>query len=167
MGPLAFFTRSQVKQDQISCPSPHPAPWWKIHLYPGCPYTLSSQKKGWPRLLGQSWPHTQRTCAQSDPLKGTGFLSSSFLSYTAVYVSKITRWLNITQAHTHTEFKHTEQRFYQDKMSHDFSEFSRKWVWVNSGSWQWTERPGVLQSMGSQRVGHDREAELSWTELNR
>ena len=24
------------------------------------------------------------------------------------------------------------------------------WVWVNSGSWRWTGRPGVLQSMGSQ-----------------
>ena len=29
------------------------------------------------------------------------------------------------------------------------------WVWVNSGSWWWTGRPGILQSMGSQRVGHD------------
>ena len=29
------------------------------------------------------------------------------------------------------------------------------WVWVNSGSWWWTGRPGVLQSMGSLRVGHD------------
>ena len=29
------------------------------------------------------------------------------------------------------------------------------WVWVKSGSWWWTGRPGVLQSMGSQRVGHD------------
>ena len=29
------------------------------------------------------------------------------------------------------------------------------WVWVNSGSWWWTGRPGVLQSMGLQRVGHD------------
>ena len=28
------------------------------------------------------------------------------------------------------------------------------WVWVNSGSWWWTGRPGVLQSMGLQRVGH-------------
>ena len=25
----------------------------------------------------------------------------------------------------------------------------------SSGSWWWTEKPGVLQSMGSQRVGHD------------
>jgi len=29
------------------------------------------------------------------------------------------------------------------------------WVWVSSGSWWWTGRPGVLQSMGLLRVGHD------------
>ena len=39
------------------------------------------------------------------------------------------------------------------------------WVWVNSGSWWWTERPGVLRFMGSQRVGHDWATELNWTEL--
>ena len=38
------------------------------------------------------------------------------------------------------------------------------WVWVNSRSWQWTEKPGVLQSMGSQRVGHGWATELNWTE---
>ena len=37
------------------------------------------------------------------------------------------------------------------------------WGWVNSGSWWWTGRPGVLQSMGSQRVGHDWATELNWT----
>ena len=36
------------------------------------------------------------------------------------------------------------------------------WVWVNSGSWWWTGRPGVLQFMGSQRVGHDCATELNW-----
>ena len=36
------------------------------------------------------------------------------------------------------------------------------WVWVNSGSWWWTGRPGVLRFMGSQRVGHDRATELNW-----
>ena len=30
----------------------------------------------------------------------------------------------------------------------------------------WTGRPGVLQFMGSQRVGHDWATELYWTELN-
>ena len=38
------------------------------------------------------------------------------------------------------------------------------WVWVNSGSCWWTGRPGVLRFMGSQRVGHDWETELNWTE---
>ena len=37
------------------------------------------------------------------------------------------------------------------------------WVWVNSGSWWWTGRPGVLWFMGSQRVGHDWATELNWT----
>ena len=32
--------------------------------------------------------------------------------------------------------------------------------WVNSGRWWWTGRPGVLQSMGSQRFGHDWVTEL-------
>ena len=36
------------------------------------------------------------------------------------------------------------------------------WVWVNSGSWWWTGRPGVLQSMGSQRVRHNWATELNW-----
>ena len=34
------------------------------------------------------------------------------------------------------------------------------WVWVDSGSWWWTGKPGVLQFMGSQRVGHDWVTEL-------
>ena len=34
------------------------------------------------------------------------------------------------------------------------------WVWVNSGSWWWTRKPGALPSMGSQRVGHNWATEL-------
>ena len=37
------------------------------------------------------------------------------------------------------------------------------WVWVSSGSWCWTRRPGVLQSMGSQWVGHYWATELNST----
>ena len=39
------------------------------------------------------------------------------------------------------------------------------WVWVNSGSWWCTGRPGVLWFMRSQRVLHDWVTELNWTEL--
>ena len=38
------------------------------------------------------------------------------------------------------------------------------WVWVKSGSWWWTGRPGMLQFMGSQRVRHDWTTELNWTD---
>ena len=38
------------------------------------------------------------------------------------------------------------------------------WVWVNSGSWWWTGRPGLLRIMGSQRVGHNWATELNWTD---
>ena len=39
------------------------------------------------------------------------------------------------------------------------------WVWVTSGSWWWPGRPGLPQSMGSQRVGHDWATQVNWTEL--
>ena len=38
----------------------------------------------------------------------------------------------------------------------------RTWVWASSRRWWWTGKPGVLQSMGSQRVGHDWVTELNW-----
>ena len=37
-----------------------------------------------------------------------------------------------------------------------------RWVWVGSGSWWWTERPGMLWSMGLWRVGYDWMTELNW-----
>ena len=36
------------------------------------------------------------------------------------------------------------------------------WVWVNSRSWWWTGRPGMLQSVGLQRVGYNWVTELNW-----
>ena len=38
------------------------------------------------------------------------------------------------------------------------------WVWVNSGSWWWTGRPGMLQFMGLLRVRHDWATELNWVQ---
>ena len=36
------------------------------------------------------------------------------------------------------------------------------WVWIGSGSWWWTGRPGMLRSMRSQRVRHNWATELNW-----
>ena len=43
--------------------------------------------------------------------------------------------------------------------------FNGHWVWAISGRWWRTGKPGVLQSMGSQRVRHDWVTELNWTDL--
>ena len=37
------------------------------------------------------------------------------------------------------------------------------WVWASFRSWWWTGKPCLLQSMGSQRVGHNWETEMNWT----
>ena len=39
----------------------------------------------------------------------------------------------------------------------------RTWVWTHSRSWWWTGKPGMLQSMGLQRVGDDWATELNST----
>ena len=41
-----------------------------------------------------------------------------------------------------------------------------KWVWVGSESWWWTGKLGVLQSMGSQRVGHDWATKQQWWKIS-
>ena len=45
------------------------------------------------------------------------------------------------------------------------SQLDGVFVWVNSRSWWWTGRPGMLRFMGSQRVGHDWATELNWTDF--
>ena len=40
------------------------------------------------------------------------------------------------------------------------------WVWVNSGSWWWTGRSGLLRFMGLQRVGHDWATDLIWSPMH-
>ena len=45
------------------------------------------------------------------------------------------------------------------------SQIGWTWVWVSSGSWWWTQKPGTLQSMRSQRVRHDWANELISTDI--
>ena len=48
-----------------------------------------------------------------------------------------------------------EKGMTEDEMGWMASPTLRLWIWANSGSWLWTGRPGMLQSLRSQRVGHD------------
>ena len=46
------------------------------------------------------------------------------------------------------------------------SQMQWTWVWVGSESWWWTGESDVLQSLGSQRIGHDWVTEMSWTDFH-
>ena len=51
----------------------------------------------------------------------------------------------------------------EDEMAGWHHRLDGHWVWVNSGSWWWIGRPGVLRFMGSPRVRQDWATELNWT----
>ena len=65
---------------------------------------------------------------------------------------------------THGSFLYKYKYPYKRVSSTQFAKLLLTWIWVNSRSWWWTGRPGVLQFMGSRKVGHDWVTEL--TELN-
>ena len=84
-------------------------------------------------------------------------------------------WNSNTLATWCEELTHLKRPWYWERLKAEGEGDSRRWdgwmalptqwtwVWVNSGSWWWTGRPGVLQSMGSQRVKHNWATELNWT----
>ena len=75
-------------------------------------------------------------------------------------------WLTGKDPDAGKDWRREEKGMTEDEMVGWHHRLNGHWVWVNSGSWWWTGRPGVLYSMGSQRVGHDWETELNWTDVN-
>ena len=60
------------------------------------------------------------------------------------------------------DWRREEKGVTEDKVVWMASPTQWTWAWVNSGSWWWTGKPGMLQSMRSQRVGQDWVTELNW-----
>ena len=73
-------------------------------------------------------------------------------------------WLTGKDSDTGRDWGQEEKGTTEDEMAGWHHRLDGRWVWVNSGSWWWTGRPGVLRFMGSQRVRHDWATELNWTE---
>ena len=70
-------------------------------------------------------------------------------------------WLIWKDPDAGKDWRQEEKGTTEDKMVGWHHRFNRR-VWVNSVSWLWTGRPGVLQSMELQGVGHDWATELNW-----
>ena len=109
-------------------------------------------------------------CKEIQPVHPKGDQSWVFIGRTDVeaettilWLPDVKSWLIWKDPDAGKDWGQEEKGTTEDEMGWMASLTQWTWVWVNSGSWWWTRRPGVLQFMGSQRVGHDWTTELNWT----
>ena len=119
-----------------------------------------------PRITGtEFWQQSEWTRKQFFPRTCRLKPSSIYLGFWPHWWQKLwptsaKSWLIGTDSDAGRDWGQEEKGKTEDEMA------SLTWwtrAWVNSGSWWWTGKPGVLQFMGSQRVGCDWATELNWT----
>ena len=89
----------------------------------------------------QSWIFFGRTDAEAETL--------------ILWPSDAKGWLTWKNPDAGKDWRQEEKRMTEDEMVGWHHQTQWTWVWVNSGSWWWTGKPDMLQSVGSQRVRHD------------
>ena len=102
------------------------------------------------------------------------FMDGTRLTYSTSYFCIQRSWNAITLATWCEELTHWKRAWCWERLRAGGEGDNRRWdgwmaspiqwtwVWVNSRSWWWTGRPGMLWFMGSQRVRHDWAIELNW-----
>ena len=95
----------------------------------------------------QSWIFIGRTDAEAEPL--------------ILWPPDAKNWLTRKDPDPGKDWRQEEKGMTENGLA---SPTQWTWVWISSRSWWWTGKPGMLQSMGSQRVGRDWVTEL--TKLN-
>ena len=110
-------------------------------------------------------------CKEIQPIHPKGDQSWVFIERTHVeaetprlWPPDAKSWLIWKDSDAGTDWGQEEKGTTEDEM---FDGIMTRWtcVWVDSGSWWWTGKPGMLRFTGSQRVGHDWTTELKWTVL--
>ena len=96
----------------------------------------------------QSWVFFGRTDATAETL--------------VLWPPHVKSWLIGKDSDAGRDWGQEEKGTTEDEMAGWHHRLDGRWVWVNSGSWWWTGRPGVLRFMGS----HSRTRLSDWTELN-
>ena len=81
-----------------------------------------------------------------------------------LWPSDATSWLIVKEPYAGRDWGQEEKGMTDDEMVGWHHQWT--WAWVDSRSWWWTEKSGMLRFMGSQRVRHNWATELNWTELN-
>ena len=117
--------------------------------------------RSWRRLLRVLW--TARRFNQSI-LKGISLgvlLRNDSKAVTLVFwPAHVEIWLTGKESDAGTDWGHEEKCWGRDGWMASPTRWT--WIWVKSESRWWTERPGVLWFMLSQRVGHEWVTELNW-----
>ena len=75
----------------------------------------------------------------------------------------VKHWLTGKDPDAGKDWRREEKGMTEDEMVGWHHQPDGHEFWVNSGSWWWTGKAGMLQSMGLRRVRHDWATELNWT----
>ena len=103
----------------------------------------------WTMVLGKTF-ESPLDCKEIKPVNPKGSQSWIFIGRTNANVEAPILW------HLNRRTDSLEKTLMLGKI-----EGRRRRVWAGSGSWWWTEKPGVLQSMGLHRVRHDWATDLN------
>ena len=109
-------------------------------------------------------------CKETQPVNHKGNQSWIFIGRTdadaealVLWPPDVKNWLIGKDPDAGKDWKWEEKGTTEDKMVGWHHQLDG-WVWTNFRSWWWTGKPGVLQSMGLKRVGHDGVNWTDWTE---
>ena len=107
-------------------------------------------------------------CKKIQPIHPKGDQSWMFIGKTDVEAeTPILRpldaknWLIGKDPDAGKDWRQKEKEMTEDEMV-GWHQTGLTWVWASSGIWWWTGKPGMLQSMGLQIIGHDWATQLNW-----
>ena len=121
----------------------------------------------WRRLLRVPWTASRSNQSILKEVSPEYSLKGLMLKLKLQYFGHLMQksWLIWKDPDAGKDWRPEEKAITENEMVGWHHWLKQTWVWVNSRSWWWTRRPGVLQSMGSQRVRHDWATKLNWTEI--
>ena len=124
----------------------------------------------WTVVLEKS-PESPLDCKDIQPVYSKGSQSWIFIGRTDTEAETpilrwpdVKNWLSGKDPDAGKDWRQEEKGMTEDEMVDGITDLMD--MSVSSKSWWWTEKPGVLQSLGLQRVGHDWATELNWVGLD-
>ena len=111
-------------------------------------------------------------CKEIQPVHSKGDQSWVFIARTdakaetpILWPLHVKSWLFGKDPDAGKDWGQEEKAMIEDEMAGWHHRLNGTWVWVSSGSWWWTGRPGMLRFMGSWRVRRNWATELNWNSL--